>query len=124
VADIKNIPLSGKEIIDAVYARSSLHISDLELEKLLAQAISMLKKDGYIMIEGKNFLDPKIKASRTVADNLVMDEEGHLRRIWDKEYITENIIKKYNLRLIELNVSSGQRVDRDSRYVNFIAQKI
>ena len=35
----------------------------------------------------------------------------------------EHIIKKFNLRLIELNLSSGKRVDRDSRYVNFIAQK-
>jgi hypothetical protein len=35
----------------------------------------------------------------------------------------EHIIKKFNLRLIELNLSSGQRVDKDSRYVNFIAQK-
>lgn len=83
----------------------------------------MLKTDGYIMIEGKNFLDPKIQRSRSVADNLVSDSDGHIRRVWNKDYIMEHIIKKFNLRLIELNLSLGQRVDRDSRYVNFIAQK-
>ncbi len=83
----------------------------------------MLKDGGYIMIEGKNLLDPKIQKSKTVADNLVLDSDGHLRRIWTKDYIMEHIIKRFNLILIELNLSSGKRVDEDSRYVNFIAQK-
>jgi SAM-dependent methyltransferase len=123
-ADIKHMPLLGSETLDAIYARSSLHISDAELEKLLKQILNMLKVDGYLMIEGKNLLDPKIQQSRLVADNLVSDSDGHLRRIWTKEYIMEHIIKKFNLRLVELNLSSGQRVDKDSRYVNFIAQKL
>ncbi len=122
-ADIKHVPLCGTSVLDAIYARSSLHISDEELEKLLKQSLTMLKDDGYIMIEGKNLLDPKIQQSRTIADNLVLDSSGHLRRIWTKDYIMKHIIKKFNLRLIELNLSSGQRVDKDSRYVNFIAQK-
>lgn len=122
-ADIRHIPLVGSAKIDVIYARSSLHISDLDLEKLLEQTLGMLKNDGYLMIEGKNFLDPKIQQSRSVADNLVSDSDGHIRRIWNKDYIMEHIIKKFNLRLIELNLSSGQRVDKNSRYVNFIAQK-
>jgi len=65
-ADIKHIPLAGANTLDVIYARSSLHVSDLDLEKLLEQILSML---------------------------------------------------------IELNLSSGKRVDNDSRYVNFIAQK-
>ena len=83
----------------------------------------MLKAGGYLMIEGKNFLDPKIQQSRIIADNLVSASDGHLRRIWTKDYIMEHIISKFGLKLIELNLSSGQRVDKDSRYVNFIAQK-
>jgi ubiquinone/menaquinone biosynthesis C-methylase UbiE len=122
-ADIREVPLSGDNFLDAIYARSSLHISDLDLEKFLEHVLSMLKVDGYLMVEGKNLLDPKIQQSRKVADNLVSDGEGHIRRIWTKEYIMEHIIKRFNLRLIELNLSSGKRVDRDSRYVNFIAQK-
>lgn len=122
-ADIKHIPLSGSDKLDIIYARSSLHISDSDLEKLLEQTLGMLTNDGYLMIEGKNFLDPKIQQSKLIADNLVLDSDNHLRRIWNKDYIMEHIIKKFNLRLIELNVSSGQQVDKDSRYVNFIAQK-
>lgn len=123
-ADIKHLPLLGANKLDVIYARSSLHVSDIDLEKILEQTLSMLKENGYIMVEGKNLLDPKIQRSKTVADNLVLDSDGHLRRIWTKEYILEHIIKKFNLRLIELNLSSGQRVDKDSRYVNFIAQKL
>lgn len=122
-ADIKHLPLSKSEILDAIYARSSLHVSDTDLEELLKQTLDMLKVNGYLMIEGKNLLDPKIQRSRMVADNLVLDSDGHLRRIWTKNYIMEHIIKKFNLRLVELNLSSGHRVDKDSHYVNFIAQK-
>ncbi len=84
----------------------------MDLEKLLERALDMLKIDGYLMVEGKNLLDPKIQQSKIVADNLVLDSGGHLRRIWTKEYIVEHIIKKFNLRLIELNLSSGQRVEQ------------
>jgi ubiquinone/menaquinone biosynthesis C-methylase UbiE len=122
-ADIKHVPLLGTNTLDVIYARSSLHITDIDLEKLLEQTLGMLKNDGYLMVEGKNLLDPKIQKSKTVADNLVLDSDGHLRRIWTKEYIMEHIIKRFNLRLIQLNLSSGKRVDEDSRYVNFIAQK-
>jgi ubiquinone/menaquinone biosynthesis C-methylase UbiE len=122
-ADIKNVPLLGANTLDVIYARSSIHISDVDLEKLLEQTLGMLKDDGYIMIEGKNLLDPKIQKSKIIADNLVLDSNGHLRRIWTKDYIMEHIIKRFNLRLIELNLSSGKHVDGDSRYVNFIAQK-
>lgn len=121
--DIQSMPVLGPETLDAIYARSSLHISDPELVTFLEKALKMLKVDGYLMIEGKNLLDPKIQRSRIVADNLVLDSDGHLRRIWEKEYIMKQIIEKFNLRLIELNLSSGQKVDRDSRYVSFIAQK-
>lgn len=122
-ADIKHLPLSGHNTLDIIYARSSLHVSDPDLEKLLEHTLGMLKEGGYLMIEGKNFLDPKIQQSRIVADNLVSDSDGHLRRIWTKDYIIKHIISKFGLKLIELNLSSGQRVDKDSRYVNFIAQK-
>jgi ubiquinone/menaquinone biosynthesis C-methylase UbiE len=122
-ADIKSLPFNSKEVLDAVYARSSLHLSDNDLDKLLNQCIGMLKEGGYLMIEGKNLLDPKISQSRSIADNLVIDSSGHLRRVWTKGYILEHIIRKFGLTLVELNLSSGQRVDRDSKYVNFIAQK-
>ena len=122
-ADIREIPLSEKNTLDAIYARSSLHVSDPDLEKLLEHVLGMLKVGGYLMVEGKNLLDPKIQQSMLIADNLVSDKDGHIRRIWTKEYIMEHIIKKFNLRLIELNLSSGKRVDKDSHYVNFIAQK-
>lgn len=122
--DIKQLPLDGEENIDAIYSRSSLHVSDIDLQILFDRLLKMLKKDGYIMIEGKTIFDPKIKASRTVADNLVRDSEGHVRRIWDRRYILDEIIKKYGLRLVTITQSSGKHVDKDSQYINFIAQKV
>lgn len=122
-ADIKHIPLRGKDMLDAVYARSSLHVNDRELEKILGQLVQMLKSGGYLMIEGKTLVDPKIKASRLVADNLVLDKEGHLRRVWDKGYVLRNVIKKFDLRLILMQQTSGKQLDKDSNYLNFIAQK-
>lgn len=124
-ADIKKFPLKNRKgpVFNAIYSRSSLHISDHDLDLLLAQSLEMLKPGGYLMIEGKTPRDPKIKSSAEVADNLVIDGGGHLRRVWNKEYIIEQIIKKFGLKLILMNFSSGKTLDRGSAYINFIAQK-
>lgn len=122
-ADINHIPLLGNNILDAIYARSSLHISDSDLEGLLTKALDMLKTGGHLMIEGKIQQDPKIQNSESVANNLATDSFGHLRRIWNEEYVMEHIINKFHLKLIKLDSSHGQTTDRGGRYINFIAQK-
>lgn len=122
-ADINHIPLLGNNTLDAIYARSSLHISDSDLERLLTKMLEMLKNNGYLMIEGKIQQDPKIQNSESVANNLATDSSGHLRRVWDEEYVMEHIINKFNLKLIKLDLSHGQTIDEGGRYINFIAQK-
>lgn len=50
VADANNLPIAQKEIFDAVYARSSLHLDNDELDKFLDHVDVVLKPGGYLMI--------------------------------------------------------------------------
>jgi ubiquinone/menaquinone biosynthesis C-methylase UbiE len=122
-ADIKQLPLAGKDILDAAYARSSLHISDEQLDTLLKQLLEMLKDGGYLMIEGKTPEDSKIKQSEAIENNLVIDDEGHLRRVWDEDYIRRNIIEKFGLDLISLSKHAETIKGQSTEFINFIAQK-
>ncbi|MCX6702746.1 MAG: class I SAM-dependent methyltransferase [Candidatus Wolfebacteria bacterium] len=122
VADAKELSVRRKESIDAVYARSALHLSDEELDYFFTHILGLLKKNGYIMIEGKTEDDSKIKRSEKITGNLYKDNDGHIRRAWNESLIRD-IIKKYNLRLIEINQSTEFWKNVEDQFINFIAQK-
>lgn len=69
---------------DAFFARSSLHLNDIALNQLADDITSRLKRNAFIIIEGKSPRDPKIIRSKDVGNGLVIDDDGHLRRVWDE----------------------------------------
>ncbi len=73
----------------AFYARSALHLGDESMNKLAEEITTRINPNGIILIEGKSPNDSKIKKSQHVENNLVIDEHGHLRRIWTPEYMIE-----------------------------------
>ncbi len=122
-ADIKELPVNRESLLDAIYARSSLHLSDIELDKLLTEVCSLLKPGGFLMVEGKYAQDHAIKNSKKLNGNLALDRRGHLRRVWDEKYIKDHIVKKFGLKLMELNHTREKAGDKFSHFVNFIAKK-
>lgn len=75
--------LIQKRKYDAFFARSALHLHDNALDIFAHNITKVLKKNAFIIIEGKSPRDPKIMNSRNIGGGLVMDDEGHLRRVWD-----------------------------------------
>ncbi|PIR95934.1 MAG: hypothetical protein COT92_03705 [Candidatus Doudnabacteria bacterium CG10_big_fil_rev_8_21_14_0_10_42_18] len=122
VADAKNLPITQKEYFDAVYARSSLHLDNEELDKFMEEVATILKSGGYLMIEGKPKEDFKISRSEEVKANMHMDHDGHLRRAWSEEGI-KKIVDKLGFQLISINRSTENWHGVETQFINFIAKK-
>lgn len=123
VADAKKLPIAEDVRLDAIYARSALHLSEDELDETLEFLLPKLKDGGYLMIEGKTDNDPKISKSREITPNLFIDQDGHVRRLWSEESIRQ-IIERFNLKLIEMNKTTKNRNGVESQFINFIALKL
>ena len=80
-----NLPHLGTKKYDALFARSSLHLDDASLDRLAYNITERLKRNAFIIIEGKSPFDPKIMRSRDIGGGLVVDAEGHVRRVWDEK---------------------------------------
>ena len=122
IADSKALPLGTQESVDVVYARSSLHLSDEELDRFFQHILTLLKDDGYIMIEGKTEKDEKITKSAEISPHVYKNGEGHIRRAWSETIIRE-IVQRYKLRLLEMNQTTEVRNNIETQFINFIAQK-
>lgn len=114
--------VGAKEWLDVLYARSSLHIDDQQLDELLSKVIIMLKKNGYIMIEGKSSLDYKIKRSREVKPHIMVDIDGHERRVWDLEHI-EKISRQFHLQIVDISEATEIINGNETKFINCILQK-
>lgn len=128
-ANERFLPIAQEQKLDAVYARSSLYLTDSELEQFLLDLTKSIKPGGYIMIEGKSLEDETIKASQDLGGGLSVDEKHHLRRVWTDEGI-RSLLKKVNLELV-FNVIGHRKVEeadvkdgdgKMSTYLNFIAR--
>lgn len=122
VADARNLPIIQKENFDAVYARSSLHLDNEELDRFLDEVTVILKPGGYLMIEGKPKEDLKIMRSEEVKENMHMDHDGHLRRAWSEEGIKE-IVDRLGFKLVSINRSTETWHGVETHFINFIAKK-
>ena len=122
VADTRGLPIAPEENFDAVYARSSLHLDNEELDRFLDEVAVILKPGGYLMIEGKPKEDPKISRSEEVKTNMHMDHDGHLRRAWSEEGIKE-IVDKLGFELVSINRSTETWRGIETHFINFIAKK-
>lgn len=80
-----SLPNLGTKKYDAFFARSSLHLDDKALDLLMQNVTTRLNRNAFIIIEGKSPRDPKIKRSKDIGGNLVIDDEGHVRRVWDEK---------------------------------------
>jgi hypothetical protein len=107
-------------LVDLIYARSSLHMSDDELQKFMRRVLLKAKKGSHICIEGKNQDDPKIQRSKPLQNGLYIDhtENEHARRVWNSDFIQE-LCQKFGLTLISID----SHCDDFGSFTNFIAQK-
>lgn len=121
-ADARALPIWKPESIDAVYSRSTLHLTDEELDHFFDQCIQILKNGGYLMIEGKTEDDSKISASQEISPHLYKNGKGHVRRLWNDILIRE-LVQKYNLKLSEMNKTTEAWNKIETKFINFIAQK-
>jgi len=123
LADAKDLPLKDIGVpFDAVYARSSLHLSDDELENTFTLIYQYLKDGGYIMVEGKNDSDPKMLRSQQISPNLLVDEVGHIRRLWVQRNI-EELQHKFGFRILEIVNETETIVTETANFTYFIAKK-
>jgi cyclopropane fatty-acyl-phospholipid synthase-like methyltransferase len=123
VADTRELPLGKPESVDAFYSRSALHLTDEELDHFFEECMGLLKDGGYVMVEGKTEEDPKMATSKEVSPHLYENGGGHLRRSWN-EAIIHDLIEWYGLHLIEINKTTEVWHDIETKFINFIAQKI
>jgi cyclopropane fatty-acyl-phospholipid synthase-like methyltransferase len=114
-------------IINGVYARSALHLSDEELLQFLACVNPLMTRGALLMIEGKSENDPKLRRSIPVqgATNLYTDpfENGHVRRLWTQQSI-EKIVSAINYELVGINQTKEVWHNVETNFINFIARKI
>ena len=120
--DAKDIGIDFPLGLDAIYARSSLHLDDEDLNNLFIKLLPNLKIGGYLMIEGKTSDDFKIKRSNAIAPNLVVDFDGHIRRVWDKEYV-EMVCQKFGLKLVDSGITTENIKGQETLFVHFIILK-
>lgn len=122
LSDMKHIIQFPENYFDAFYARSAIHLSDSDLEIFFRKLIPSLKNESYLMIEGKTANDSKLERSTEVASNLCEDLDGHIRRLWSEETI-KKLTSKFNLKLLEITSTVEYWKDKETRFINFIAQK-
>ncbi|TSC91122.1 MAG: hypothetical protein CEN90_670 [Parcubacteria group bacterium Licking1014_17] len=122
VADARSLPLNVPESIDAVYSRSSLHLTDKELDDFFSRCKILLKNKGYIMIEGKTGTNSKIKSSKEICPHLYENGGGHIRRLWSEQLIKELIVK-HDLILVKMGRTSEIWDKIETQFINFMAQK-
>ena len=112
--------------MDVFYARSSLHVNDSRLEKVLDEAHHALRKGGLVAIEGKHTSDAKIMRSNPVdpeSPYLVTDpyDLDHIRRAWDPEFTTA-ILQNVGFKVISINVLTDQTDHADpSKFIRALA---
>lgn len=75
------------------------------------------------MVEGKTEEDPKMAKSKEVAPHLYENGGGHVRRLWN-ETIIRDLIARHGLHLIEINKTTEVWHDIETKFINFIAQKL
>lgn len=124
VADAKNLPLKASGgTLDAVYARSALHLSDEEMDEFLTTVKAILKNGGYLMIQGKPDDNYKMKTSTEVRPNLYVDNDGHARRLWNEKNINE-LVSKAGFQMVTPPKRTTEKWhDKDNNFISFIAQK-
>lgn len=122
LADTRDLETPPADSLDMFYARSSLHLSDKDLYLLFEKIVPALKTGGYVFIEGKTTQDLKISRSTLVDDNLLEDNDGHLRRSWNSDFI-EDFCNKTGIKLIEISDKTEFWKDIETSFINFLAKK-
>lgn len=122
LTDTRDLETPQVDSLDMFYARSSLHLSDGDLYLLFKKIVPALKIGGYIFIEGKTTQDLKISRSTLIDDNLLEDNDGHLRRSWNSDFI-EDFCNKIGIRLIEISNKTEFWQNKEVSFINFLAKK-
>lgn len=73
------------------------------------------------MVEGKTNEDFKIARSTEVAPNLMMDHDGHLRRVWNEKNIVDYVYRN-SLRLLTMERHAETWDEKETSFINFIAK--
>lgn len=123
IADVRANPFVVSSGVDAFYARSSLHVSDWDLQRIFANLIPQLKRGGYIMVEGKPENNFKIERSEHLGGNLYRDTDGHLRRMWTEENIQKVLEDFPELELVDMQRTQEKWEGKKSNFIHFIARK-
>jgi SAM-dependent methyltransferase len=98
--------LPANTFYDAFFARSSLTINDEALFSLTQNITKRMKPNGIILIEGRSPLDPKIIRSKI--DGNMADDNGHFRRIYTGENMTQLSLKNgWTIEQISENIETG-----------------
>jgi len=123
IADVRANPFVVSTGVDAYYARSSLHVSNWDLQRIFANLIPQLKRGGHIMVEGKPENNYKIERSEHLGGNLYRDTDGHLRRMWTEENIQKVIEHFPELELVDMQRTQEKWEGKKSNFIHFIARK-
>jgi cyclopropane fatty-acyl-phospholipid synthase-like methyltransferase len=82
--DISQVVLPRKAF-DVIYARMSLHyFTDSKLHDIIKKLTRALSFDGFIAVQLRSILDEKYGIGTSLAEDIFVDEEGHMRRFFDR----------------------------------------
>lgn len=117
-----NLPIKlSKNQFDAIYARSAIYEDDNSFQNLLKQLKRSLKPDGYIMLEGKTAKSKDIEQSKSAGVKLMIDKEGHIRRVWEI-YNSLELIVKAKLTLIDYGFTNETWRGESKSFLYMICQ--
>lgn len=110
--------------INVFYTRFSLNLSDTKTFFLLNEILKKMPVGGYFFVEGKTENDYKIKDGVLVGPNLVKSKDGFLIRVWNENFINQNIIERLRLKLVKMKRKPFTWGDKQGESLYFIAQKV
>ena len=116
--------LPDNVVYDAFYSRSALTINNSSLNTLVNNINKKMRSEGVVLIEGRSLNDPKIKRS-VIQDNMA-DDNGHLRRVYTAENMT-TLAKKIDWKIKEITEhqeSGFESIIHMLRFVATVPQRI